>query len=658
ATHFHVVPPSGSVEPTVYIPATEDDEEARRRRLMKKKTGTRPFDRREGLFGDRRGKTKRGGSKKASKTEITVPKAIKRKIRIEDTITVQDLAKGMSVKVGDLIRKLMGMGVMATANQALDVDTATILAGEFEYEVENVALAEETYIEKSADKAEDLRSRPPVVTVMGHVDHGKTLLLDAIRRTNVVSGEAGGITQHIGAYKVNAGGSEVVFLDTPGHEAFSAMRARGANVTDLVVLVVAANDGVMPQTVEAINHAKAAGAPIIVAVNKIDLPEANPDRVERGLMEHGLVPERLGGETAVVHVSAKSGKNIESLLEMIHLQADVLELKANPDKPARGRVIEAKIEKGRGPVATVLVREGTLKVGDPFVCGVQYGRVRAMQDENGRRIESAGPSTPVEILGMPGVPEAGDEFSAVATEKDARTLGEHRALKAREAELRASSKVKLEDIFTQMQAGEKLNLGVIVKADVQGSVEAVAEALRKLSTDKVELKVIHAAAGGITESDVNLAASANAIVIGFHVRPEPKVAALAEREKVEIRLYQIIYDAVDDVKSAMEGMLAPTIKEVFLGRAQVRDTFSIPRIGVIAGSYVTDGKIERNSRVRLIRDSVQIYEGKLGSLRRFKDDVREVAQGYECGIGLENFNDVKVGDVIESFTTEEVKTEL
>ena len=592
------------------------------------------------------------------KTEITVPKAIKRIIKITESITVGEMAKRMGAKANDLIRTLMKMGFMATINHPLDFDTACIIAADFGYEVENVAVDLDEILEAAPDKDEDMVKRPPVVTIMGHVDHGKTSLLDAIRTTNVIAGEAGGITQHIGAYDVELTGRKITFLDTPGHEAFTAMRARGAKVTDIVILVVAADDGVMPQTREAVNHSKAAGVPIIVAVNKIDKPEAKPERVKQELMEFGLVAEEWGGETIFVEVSAKKQTNLAELLEMVLLQADVLELKANPLKPARGTIIEAKLDKGRGPVATVLVQEGTLKVGDYFVSGVHFGRVRAMQNDRGEKVSVAGPSMPVEVIGLTGVPEAGDVFVVLSDERQAKEIAMLRQQKIRETELAKSSKLSLEQLYEKIQKGEVKELNVVVKGDVQGSVEAVAESLRKLSTDAIRLRVINSSVGAITETDVNLATASNAIVLGFNVRPEVKAQALAEKEGVDIRLYNIIYDAVDDIKKAMEGLLEPTLKEKFLGRAEIREVFSVPKHGNVAGSYVLDGKMVRNSQVRLLRDNIVVYEGKMGSLRRFKDDVKEVAAGYECGISLENYNDIKPGDIIESFEIEKIAATL
>ncbi len=613
---------------------------------------------------DRRPRKGRKAPKPLQKTEVTVSKAIKRIIRISDVITVGELAKRMGVKGKDLIKELMRQGTMVTINHPLDFETAALLASEFNYEVENVAFDEEVILEDTGIKAgeeekpEDLQPRPPVVTIMGHVDHGKTSLLDAIRTTNVTAGEAGGITQHIGAYDVEMGGRKITFLDTPGHEAFTAMRARGAQVTDIVILVVAADDGVMPQTREAINHAKAAGVPIVVAINKIDKPDANPDRVKQELTEFDLVPEDWGGDTIFVEVSAKQQTNLDVLLEMILLQAEVLELKANPNKRAKGAIVEARLDKGRGPVATVLVQEGTLRVGDPLVTGIHFGRVRTMTNDRGIQVSEAGPSCPVEVTGLAGTPEAGDSFNAVESEKAAKEVASHRQRKLREAELASSSKISLEQLYARLQEGEVKELKVIIKGDVQGSVEAVKDSLSKLSTDACRLVVLHGAVGGITESDVSLASASDAIILGFNVRPETKASTQAELEGVDIRLYNIIYDAVADVRNAMEGLLAPTYQEKHLGRVEVRETFHVSKVGTIAGCYVTEGKVIRGAQVRLVRDNVVVWEGKMSSLKRFKDDVREVSSGYECGISLENFNDIKVGDVIEAFEMEAVKSTL
>ena len=590
--------------------------------------------------------------KEQKKTEITVPKASKRVVRVAEVVTVGDMARAMGVKAGEVIKKLMGLGMMTTINQALDFDTATLVANEFDYQVENVAFDLETALQDQhevADPAEALEPRPPVVTIMGHVDHGKTSLLDAIRSTNVTGAEAGGITQHIGAYHVPLDGKGVTFLDTPGHEAFTAMRARGAKATDIVVLVVAADDGVMPQTIEAVDHARAAEVPIIVAVNKIDRPDADTERVQRGLADHGLVPEAWGGDTVFVPVSAVTREGLPGLLEMLLLQADLLELKANPDKLARGLVVEAKLERGRGPVSTVLVQEGRLKVGDPIFAGSHHGRVRAMIDDQGRKVEAATPSIPVEILGLQGVPQAGEAFSALTDEAKARQIAEYRGTQQREAELTKTSKVSLEEFYDQVRASDVKELRVVVKGDVHGSVEALNEAVARLSTEEVKLRVIHGSVGGISESDVLLASASNAIVIGFNVRPEPKATNLAAQQGVDLRLYTIIYDVIDDIRSAMEGLLEPVFREEFHARVQVREVFHIRGVGAIAGCSVTDGKIQRSSMIRLLRDQVVVHEGRLASLKRFKDDVREVGTGYECGIAIDGYQDVKVGDVIEGF---------
>jgi translation initiation factor IF-2 len=588
--------------------------------------------------------------KEQRKTEITVPRASKRVIRISEVITVGDLAREMGIKAGDVIKKLMSLGMMASINQVLDVDTATLVAADFDYQVENVAFDAESMLEvEQVEEESMLVSRPPVVTIMGHVDHGKTSLLDAVRSTNVTAQEHGGITQHIGAYHVQVDGRSVTFLDTPGHEAFTAMRARGAKVTDIVVLVVAADDGVMPQTIEAINHARAAEVPIIVAVNKIDKPDADLERVKRGLSEHGLVSEDWGGDTVFAPVSAKTQEGIPHLLEMLLLQADILELQANPDKLARGTIVEAKLDRGRGPVATVLVQEGTLRVGDAFVCGVFHGKVRAMINDLGQKVEIAPPSSPVEILGLQGVPQAGDSFIAVADESKARQVAEHRHTKQRETELVKSSKVSLEELYDQIKTGDVKELRVVVKADVQGSVEALTDALTRMSTAEVKLRVLHGSVGGITESDILLAAASNAIVIGFNVRPESKGQALASQEGVDVRLYTVIYEAVADVRAAMEGMLEPTFREQTQGRVDIRQIFNIQGVGTIAGCYVTEGKIQRGNLVRILRDHVVVHEGKLASLKRFKDDVREVSAGYECGLSIEGFQDIKQGDVVEAY---------
>jgi translation initiation factor IF-2 len=596
--------------------------------------------------------------KSPRKTEITVPKPIKRIIRIAEVISVGDLAKRMGVKGGDLIKKLMDIGVMVTINQMIDADVASLAASEFGYEVERVSIERQEFLERKEDRPEELKTRPPVVTIMGHVDHGKTMLLDAIRKTNVVEGEAGGITQHIGAYDVQLEHGHVVFIDTPGHEAFTAMRARGAQVTDVVVLVVAADDGVMPQTKEAIDHARAANVPILVAINKIDKQNANPEKVRKEMSEHGLAPEQWGGSTLYAEISAKQKTGIKELLELILLQAEVLELKANPDKPARGIVIEAKLDKGRGPMATVLVQEGTLKAGDVFIAGSHYGRVRAMLNDKGQKIEKAEPSTPVEVLGFTDVPDAGETFIVVTEERMAKQISLYRQEKIRAKELSKLSKVSLEELYEKIKKGEIKELNVIIKADVQGSIEAMGEALKKLSNDEVKVNIIHDGVGGITETDVNLASASNAIIIGFNVRPGPKAQSLAEQESVDLRSYSVIYDAITDIRKALEGLLEPTYKEHILGRAQVLQLFNVRKMGTVAGSLITDGKVVRGAHARLLRDNVVIYDGRISSLKRFKDDMKECTQGLECGIWMENFNDIKPGDIIESYEMEEIQSRL
>jgi translation initiation factor IF-2 len=601
-----------------------------------------------------KGKKPSGGQK----TQITVAKAIKRRIKIDEAIVLSELAKRMGIKASEIIKAMMAMGSMATVNQTIDFDTAALIASEFDYEVERASFEEEALLKQETDDPEKLVPRPPVVTIMGHVDHGKTSLLDVIRKSRVSETEAGGITQHIGAYHVSTDKGQIAFLDTPGHEAFTAMRARGARVTDIVVLVVAADDGVMPQTTEAINHSRAAEVPIIVAINKIDKQNADPEKVKRELAEIGLTPEDWGGDTIYVHVSAKQAEGIDELLEMILLQAEVLELKANPDKLASGHVVEAKIDSGRGAVATVLVREGTLRAGDPVVCGMHYGRIRAMLDDRGNQVESAGPSIPVEIVGLSGVPMAGDEFLALKDEKNAKQVSEHRQQKQRSKELAQSSRLSLDKLYERMQEGEVKDLNLIIKADVHGSIEALKDSLTKLSNDEVNVNVVHSASGTIAESDISLATVSNAIIIGFNVRPSPKVQALANEENVDMRFYNVIYDVIKDVKNALVGMMASTYEERILGTAEVREVFQIPKVGNIAGCYVTDGKMERGQKMRLLRDGVVIFEGKNSSLRRFKDDVKEVQAGYECGIGIENFNDIKVGDTIECYYLEEIRPEI
>ena len=592
------------------------------------------------------------------KTEVTVPKPIKRIIRIAEVISVGDLAKRMGVKGGELIKKLMDIGVLVNINQVVDADVASLVANEFGYEVEKTSLEHQDLLERKEDQPEQLKGRSPVVTVMGHVDHGKTMLLDAIRKTNVVEGEAGGITQHIGAYNVDLENGRVVFIDTPGHEAFTAMRARGAQVTDVVILVVAADDGVMPQTKEAIDHARAAKVPIVVAINKIDKPAANPEKVRKELADLGLLPEKWGGNTLFAEVSAKQKTGIKELLELILLQAEVLELKANPDKAARGVIIEAKLDKGRGPVATVLVQEGTLKAGDPFLAGSHHGRVRAMLNDKGQKVDETGPSTPVEVVGFADVPEAGETFIVVPEERMAKQISLYRQEKMRAKELAKLSKVSLEELYDQIKKGEVKELNVIIKADVQGSIEAMKEALNRLSTDAVKVSILHDAVGGITETDVNLASASNAIIIGFNVRPVLKAQSLAEQEKVDVRSYSIIYDAISDIRRALEGLLEPTYKEHLLGRAQVVEVFNIRKVGTIAGSLILDGKVVRGSHARLLRDNVVVYDGRIVSLRRFKDDVKDCAEGLECGIAIENYSDVKQGDIVESYEVEEIRPRL
>jgi translation initiation factor IF-2 len=577
-------------------------------------------------------------------------------IKIGDSVSIKELAEKMSKPAAEIIKKLLMLNIMATINQELDFETASLIAGDFGIEVEKIIdkSSEEVLLKEEEDKEEDLKARPPIVTIMGHVDHGKTSLLDAIRETNVIATEAGGITQHIGAYNVTIAGKRIAFLDTPGHEAFTAMRARGANVTDIAILVVAADDGVMPQTAEAINHAKAANVSIIVAINKIDKPGANPDKVKQELTEYGLLAEDWGGDTIMVPVSAKKKEGIDTLLEMILLSSEMLELKANPNKKAKGTVIEAQLDKGRGPIATILVQEGTLFVGDAFVVGHTSGRIRAMVDEKGKRLKKAGPSTPVEIIGLSEVPDAGDIFVVMEDEKDARQIAEKRKDKQKQEQQKSTMKVSLEDIFSQIQEGKMKELNIIVKADVQGSVEAIKQSLQKLSNEEVKVKTIHGGVGAISESDVMLASASSAIIIGFNVRPQPAAAELAEKDDVDIRLYRVIYNAIDDIEAAMKGMLEPEYKEVILGHAEIRTIFKVSNVGTIAGCMVKDGKVTRNSSVRLVRNGIVVHEGSLASLKRFKDDAKEVATGYECGLNLENYNNIEEGDIIESFIIEAV----
>lgn len=588
---------------------------------------------------------------------ITAPR--KKTLKIHEGITVKEFAELISVKLPDVIKKFMEMGYMPTINQPVDMDAALLVAEGFGVKLEVATAEEEPVFEEVAEDSSALVARPPVVTIMGHVDHGKTSLLDAIRETKVTETEAGGITQHIGAYKVTLKGKDIVFLDTPGHEAFTSLRARGAKVTDVVVLVVAADDGVMPQTVEAINHAKAANVPIVVAINKIDKPEANPTKVKNELAAYGIVPEEWGGQNIFVEVSAKKRIGIENLLEMILLQADVMELKANPARLSKGTIIEARLDRGRGPVATVLVQNGTLKAGDVFLSGVNYGKVRALIDDTGKRIFEASPSTPVEVIGFSDVPTAGDTFIVVDDERKARQIAMIRQQKQRLAEMAKSRKLTLDDLYSKIKEGEIKELNIIIKGDVQGSVEALREALEQTVHAQVKVKVIHASVGGINESDVMLAAASNAIIIGFNVRAELKAYQTAEREGVDIRHYNIIYEAIDDIRKALEGLLEPTLKEKVLGRAEVRQTFQVSRLGTIAGCYVLDGVISRASDgIRIIRENIVVYDGKIASLKRFKDDVREVQSGYECGIMIENFNDVKVGDIFENYVIEKIAAKL
>ena len=584
------------------------------------------------------------------------PQPVKLVISVPDEITVAELASRMKTAAPTVIKKLMTMGVMATLNQTVDFDTAFLLCDEMGITVnkEVVVTIEEKLFDESVDAPEVLEPRAPVVVVMGHVDHGKTSLLDAIRDTRVTAGEAGGITQHIGAYRVNKNGQDITFLDTPGHAAFTAMRERGANITDIAVLVVAADDGIMPQTVEAINHAKAAGVSIVVAINKMDKPEANPDNVKTALTQYDLVPEEWGGDVICVPVSALKRQGIEELLEMILLSAEVMDLKANPNRAAKGVVIEAKLDKGRGAVATILVQNGTLRMGDIVIAGTSVGRVRSMLNDKGERIKVAGPSCPVEITGLSEVPNAGDIFNAVSDEKMARELVEQRKHDEKEAQFNRAAKANLEDLFSQIGNGVK-ELNIIVKADVQGSAEAVKASLVKLSNEEVKVSVIHTAVGGINANDVMLASASNAIIIGFNVRPDRQALLSADEKAVDIRTYRVIYECLEEVEKALKGMLAPTFKEVLLGHAEVRQTIHVPNVGTIAGSYVTDGKVSRHAQIRVVRDGVVIFEDKISSLKRFKDDAKEVAQSFECGIGLEKFNDIKVGDVLEAFVMEEVK---
>ena len=593
---------------------------------------------------------------KMQKLQFEIAKKQQLKVSIPDEINVGELATRMKKTAVEVIKQLIKLGVMASVSDVIDYDTAALVAMELGCKVEHevVVTVEDRLIDDHEDSAEELLPRAPVVVVMGHVDHGKTSLLDKIRSANVVAGEAGGITQHIGAYRVMVNGSPVTFLDTPGHEAFTTMRARGAMVTDIAILVVAADDGIMPQTIESINHAKAAGTPIVVAINKMDLPGANPDRIKQDLTKYDLVPEEWGGETIVCPISAKTGEGIDELLENLVLQAEIMELKANPHRPARGTVVEARLDKGRGPIMTVLVQNGTLHTGDIIIAGTAVGRVRVMTNDRGERITEAGPSVPVEIAGMSDVPSAGDVFNAVADERMARELAEERLAQQKASAAGASKKVSLEDLFARIQEGELKDFNVIVKADVQGSAEAVKTSLEKLSNEEVRVRVIHSAVGAITESDVMLASTSNAVIVGFNVRPDNAARDSAERSKVELRMYRVIYDCINDVEAALKGMLSPKFHEVIIGHAEVRQTFKVSKVGTICGCYVQDGKIQRNCSVRVNRDNIVIFEGELASLRRFKDDVREVSAGYECGMQIEKFNEIKEGDIIECFVIEQL----
>ncbi len=604
------------------------------------------------------GKRAKADTQKGKQTEITVPKAIKRRIKVPEFVTVADLAKAMGIKAAEMIKNLMGLGQMVNINQLIEFETASVVADEFGYELDLDTFEEVELIAETEDRPEDLKARPPVVTIMGHVDHGKTLLLDYIRKSNIIGGESGGITQHIGAYYVETEGGDIVFLDTPGHEAFTAMRARGAEVTDIIVLVVAADDGVMPQTRESIDHARAADIPILVAINKIDKPDSNAEKVKRDLAAFSVAAEDWGGETLFAQVSAKTGQGVDELLGLILLQAEMLELKANPNKSAKGTVIEAKLDKSKGSVATVLVKNGTLRPGEQFICGDHYGRVRAMNNHRGETMKTAGPSMPVEIYGISGVPKAGDKFIVVQNEKTAKQIAEHRKRVTKEKEVGKKGVVSLDALFERIKEGEVKDLNIVLKTDVQGSLEALGDLLIKQSTDEVKLKILHMATGTITESDVMLASASSAIIIGFNIRANPRVTELAKNEKIDIRYYDVIYNAVKDIRAAMTGLLEPVFEEHIIGRAYIKEIFHVPRVGVVSGCQVSDGHVERNANIRLLRDDVVVFDGKIASLRRFKEDVKEVQSGYECGIGLENYNDVKPGDVFEVYQMEEVEAHL
>ena len=629
-------------------------ESANKMQAGKQKFQNRNNQRRGGFMGNKR---RQEEQEKMRRLQAEIAKKHPLVVKIPDEITVGELASRMKKTAADVIKQLIKLGVMASVNETIDFDTGSLVAMELGCKVEKeiIVTIEERLIDVSEDNETDLQSRSPVVVVMGHVDHGKTSLLDKIRETDVVSGEAGGITQHIGAYQVRANDRLITFLDTPGHEAFTSMRARGAMITDIAILVVAADDGIMPQTVEAINHAKAAEIPIIVAINKMDKPAANPDKIMQQLTEYELVAEEWGGETIICPISAKTGMGLPNLLEMVLLTADVADLKANPDRTARGAVIEAKLDKGRGPVATLLVQNGTLRQGDVILAGRAVGRVRAMTDYKGNKLETAGPSVPVEIIGMGEVPDAGDDFYVVADERMARTLVEQRKHESKMKKAAETQKVTLENLFSQIQEGEMKRLNVIVKADVQGSAEAVRASLQKISNDEVKVQVIHCAVGAISESDVMLANTSNAIIVGFNVRPDNNARESALRDQVDMRMYRIIYDAINEIEAAMKGMLTPKFKEVVIGQVEVREVYKITGAGIIAGSYVQEGRIERRAQLRLVRDGIVVHEGAVGSLRRFKDDVKEVAHGYECGISIENYSDLKVGDIIEAFIMEQIE---
>lgn len=644
----------------------ESDEEIEAKKIKKRKKHSKrdedpEFEDKkiEKIAKNGKGKVKTKGRTKGKKQRSSGTAVETKTLELPDSISVKDLGQKIGVSPAELIKKLIKTGVMVTVNQSIDFDTAAVICAEYNIEVKPVKELDEVIFEDVVeDDPADLEIRPPIVTIMGHVDHGKTTLLDGIRKSRVAAREAGGITQHIGAYQVEHQGRKITFLDTPGHEAFTAIRSRGAQVTDIAVLVVAADDGVMPQTVEAISHARAADVPIIVAINKMDLPNANPDRVKQELSEHGLIPEAWGGDTIMVEISALTLDGVDELLEMILLVSEMEELKANPNRKARGTVIEAKLDKHRGPVATVLINTGTLEIGDDFVVGCVYGRVRAIVNDRGENIDKAVPAQPVEIVGISEVPEAGDVLVVTEDEQTARQVAEIKRQKQREQELRGPVRANLEDLFAQIQEGQIQELNIILKADVQGSLEALRSSLEKLSTDEVRLNVIHKGVGGVSESDVQLAATAGAIIIAFNVRPDPNALRAAEREKVDIRGYRVIYDAIDEVKAAMSGLLEPEYKEEAIGRAEVRETFRVPGVGTVAGCYVMDGKVTRSANVRVLRDNVIVHEGKISSLKRFKDDVREVLQGYECGIGIERFNDIKVGDFIEAYIIKEIARSL